>query len=69
MKWLGVALVLPVLVEGREMRTDRPDTTESAYSVERGHWQVETELASGELDGGTVGGVGGDGDELEVWGG
>lgn len=59
MKWLSVAMVLLVPgiervagEEGREMRTDRPDTTESAYSVERGHWQVETEVASGELDGG-----------------
>ncbi len=54
-KWLGVALVLPVLVEGREMKTDRPDTTESAYSVEAGRWQVEAEVASGELDGGEWG--------------
>lgn len=29
-------MVLPALVEGRDMRTDRPDTTESAYSVEVG---------------------------------
>jgi hypothetical protein len=25
----------------REMRTDRPDTTESAYSVDAGHYQIE----------------------------
>lgn len=29
----------------REMTTDRPDVTESAYSVDAGHFQLETELA------------------------
>ncbi len=57
-EWLRVLLVFPSMVagvEGREMRTDRPDTTESAYSVEVGRWQVEAEVASGELDGGEWG--------------
>jgi hypothetical protein len=30
----------------REMSTDRPDTTESAYSVDAGHVQIEMELAA-----------------------
>jgi hypothetical protein len=28
----------------REMQTDRPDVTESAYTVDAGHFQVETDL-------------------------
>ena len=28
----------------REMSTDRPDTTESAYTVDAGHFQVEADL-------------------------
>ncbi|MBX7192499.1 MAG: transporter [Sandaracinaceae bacterium] len=35
--------------EMRELSTDRPDTTESAYSVDPGHTQIETEILSGEL--------------------
>ena len=30
----------------REMSTDRPDTTESPYSVDAGHFQVEVEALS-----------------------
>src|SRR5688572_26356852 len=30
----------------REMSTDRPDTTESAYTVDAGHFQIEMDLAS-----------------------
>ncbi len=30
--------------EMKEMETDRPDVTESAYTVEPGHFQVETDL-------------------------
>ena len=30
----------------REMSTDRPDTTESAYSVDAGHVQIEMDLAA-----------------------
>lgn len=33
------------------MSTDRPDTTESAYSVDAGHFQFESELASWSRDG------------------
>lgn len=36
----------------RELSTDRPDTTESAYSVDKGHFQIETELSSFSRDGG-----------------
>jgi Putative MetA-pathway of phenol degradation len=28
----------------REMATDRPDKTESAYTVDAGHWQIEMDL-------------------------
>lgn len=34
----------------REMSTDRPDKTESAYSVDAGHFQVEMDLASYSYD-------------------
>ena len=30
----------------REMSTDRPDLTESAYTVDAGHFQIETDLVS-----------------------
>jgi hypothetical protein len=30
----------------REMSTDRPDTTESAYTVDAGHFQIELDLAN-----------------------
>src|SRR5687767_7346997 len=30
----------------REMSTDRPDKTESAYTVDAGHFQVEADLVS-----------------------
>jgi hypothetical protein len=36
----------------RELSTDRPDTTESACSVDRGHFQTEWELAAFTRDGG-----------------
>ncbi len=36
----------------REMATDRPDTTESAYSVDAGHFQVESTLFGFGRDGG-----------------
>jgi hypothetical protein len=39
----------------REMRTDRPDTTESAYSVDAGHFQVESTLFGFAKDGGVEG--------------
>ena len=34
----------------REMSTDRPDKTESAYSVDAGHFQVEADLVSYSYD-------------------
>lgn len=36
----------------REMSTDRPDTTESAFTVPRGMWQFEWEMVSVSRDGG-----------------
>lgn len=36
----------------RELSTDRPDTTESPYSVDRGHFQFELELANATREGG-----------------
>lgn len=36
----------------RELSTDRPDTTESPYSVDKGHFQFETEVAAFTRDGG-----------------
>jgi hypothetical protein len=38
--------------ELRPLSTDRPDTTESPYSVDAGHWQMEMEIASWTKDGG-----------------
>lgn len=35
----------------RPLSTDRPDTTESPYSVDKGHFQVEVEMASMTRDG------------------
>lgn len=37
--------------EVRPLSTDRPDTTESPYTVDAGHYQFEMELAAGERDG------------------
>jgi hypothetical protein len=34
----------------REMSTDRPDQTESAYTVDAGHFQVEMDLVSAMFD-------------------
>jgi hypothetical protein len=34
----------------RELSTDRPDTTESAYTVDAGHFQIETDLLSFSYD-------------------
>lgn len=38
------AMALPA--EAREMSTDRPDKTESAYTVPQGMWQIEMDLAN-----------------------
>lgn len=48
-------LLLPTLAGAAELRalsTDRPDTTESAYTVDAGHYQFELEIANIEHDGG-----------------
>lgn len=39
----------------RDMSTDRPDTTESAYTVDAGHFQVESTLFGWSRDGSTEG--------------
>src|SRR6185503_15979742 len=39
----------------RELSTDRPDKTESAYSVDAGHFQVEMDLVSYAYDHDTAG--------------
>src|SRR5262245_66185319 len=41
----------------REMSTDRPDQTESPYTVDAGHFQVEMDLVSGGFDRDRSGGV------------
>ena len=43
----------PAAAPLRELSTDRPDTTESARSVDTGHFQFELEIAAWERDGGT----------------
>jgi hypothetical protein len=42
---LALAALAPTQ-ELRELSTDRPDTTESPYSVDKGHFQFEAELIS-----------------------
>lgn len=52
---LMFALMSPVMAnELRPLSTDRPDTTESPFTVDRGHWQMETEIASWTLNGGNL---------------
>jgi hypothetical protein len=34
----------------RPLSTDRPDQTESPYTVDAGHFQIEMDLANGTLD-------------------
>lgn len=41
----------------REMSTDRPDKTESPYTVDAGHYQIESDLAVYEHDHDTAGGA------------
>ena len=44
MKWvLGMVCLAPCVL-GRELATDRPDTTESAMTVPKGRFQVEAEV-------------------------
>lgn len=40
----------------RELSTDRPDQTESPYTVDAGHWQIETDLVNYTYDRDTSGG-------------
>lgn len=57
-KSLVLALALPCrahpasAAELRPMSTDRPDATESPYSVDAGHYQFELEIAAWTRDGG-----------------
>lgn len=45
----------PTLAAGlRPLSTDRPDTTESPYSVDAGHFQFEMEIAAWTRDGGEI---------------
>jgi Putative MetA-pathway of phenol degradation len=47
---LIVSLTSSFAAELRPLNTDRPDTTESPYSVDKGHFQFETELAAWSRD-------------------
>jgi hypothetical protein len=40
----------------RELSTDRPDQTESAYTVDAGHWQIESDLVNYTYDRDRTGG-------------
>ena len=44
----AILLMLPAFARGalRELSTDRPDATESPFTVDAGHWQIETDLVS-----------------------
>src|SRR5687768_3481308 len=45
--WIALlALAQPAQAQLRELSTDRPDQTESPYSVDAGHVQVESEIVS-----------------------
>ncbi len=43
-----------IAAELRPLSTDRPDTTESPYSVDAGHWQMEMGIAAWTRDGGKI---------------
>ena len=45
-------IAIGIADELRPLSTDRPDTTESAYTVDAGHFQFEMELANATRDGG-----------------
>jgi hypothetical protein len=48
---LGILLAAAPAVAGlRELHTDRPDQTESPYTVDAGHWQLEMDLVSATFD-------------------
>lgn len=46
--------IQPCHGEIRALSTDRPDTTESPYSVDAGRWQIEMEIAAWMLEGGDL---------------
>ncbi len=48
---LFLACCSPLAAELRPLSTDRPDTTESPYTVDAGHFQFEMELATWAKDG------------------
>lgn len=48
----GVQGLVAQGVDLRPLSTDRPDTTESPYTVDKGHFQIEMEMASMTRDGG-----------------
>lgn len=48
----GFSISTGLAAELRPLSTDRPDTTESSYSVDAGHFQFEMELAAWSRDGG-----------------
>lgn len=43
---LSAAALQPAFAQDRELSTDRPDRTESAYSVPQGKWQLEMDVAN-----------------------
>jgi len=43
---VGSGIVAPAHGDGRELSTDRPDRTESAYSVPEGRWQIELDVVN-----------------------
>lgn len=45
----GLILALPASAL-RELRTDRPDQTESPFTVDAGHWQVEADIVTASFD-------------------
>lgn len=50
---LTAVIAVPVCAEVRPLSTDRPDSTESPYTVPAGMVQIETELATSGRDSGT----------------
>ena len=51
----ALCCLTPTLADDlRPLSTDRPDTTESAYTVDAGHFQFEMEMAAFTRDGGDL---------------
>lgn len=42
----GLAAAVGARAELRKMSTDRPDETESPFTVDAGHWQIELDFAN-----------------------